>query len=299
MSRSVHCWRLLRAGIASAVVLGTTAGLPPSLRAAEPHFQAPFPCREVWRGSTYAAAPHDNLAIDFDDPATGENDNRVVVAAADGVVIDNSQWPVNGQVTFSHPDGWVTTYAHLDNSLPRPVGAYVQGQVIGYVDATPNRKAVEPAGYAHLHYEVKQHGVLQQPKFGGQTYIVGTDVSSNNGCGPSDGFLDDISMVRGNTDRLRFFGLHGNAQSASFTMPINQSFAASPAGIEDHMVVGDFDNDGRVDDIALARPTRSGDTRVLVFPDGGRRGGTAWGGRFGIPLAGIGGRIAVADLDGG
>jgi hypothetical protein len=287
-------------------VLHLTIGVAGAL-AATPDFQLPFPCGDVWRGSTYGGH---GWATDWDDPATAENDNRLVLNSAAGDVINASRWDLNGELVIDHGDGWITVYAHLDNSLPPPSGFLPGGALLGRIDPTPNDDYVEPNGYAHLHYEQKHNGVGQQVRFDGSLYSyqynvgnTGPHVESNNNCGgvPSSAFFDDILMVRQDGTGMKVFRLRGNGLAAhDFSVNSADGPNFNPDASDSNFVVGDFDNDGAMDDFAIAAPGASGGVEIKVWYNGGNSNqdySAVWA-TLGSSLGAFEGRMAIGSVDG-
>ncbi len=87
----------------------------------------------------------------------------VVSAAADGTVYTIFQDDALGTtVVIRHEDGYVTTYASLDEQVLVAVGDTVKlGQAIGYVGATA---LLETALGDHLHFSVTCEGVSVDPE---------------------------------------------------------------------------------------------------------------------------------------
>lgn len=109
-------------------------------------------------------------------------------------------------------------------------------------------------------------------------------------------YLDDLVMVKANygAAQTRFYRFTGSGSAFSLTSVLKEH---DPAGVEDHMVVGDFDNDGAIDDVALAQPGGNG-TQVYVFRNGGSTDAAVWSDTTDPALSAVEGRLAVADLDG-
>ncbi len=81
-----------------------------------------------------------------------------IFAAAKGRVVEagwNSGYGLTVRVDHGH--GYTTLYGHCSKILARPGQAVKRGDVLGQVGATG--VATSP----HLHYEVRLHGVLQNP----------------------------------------------------------------------------------------------------------------------------------------
>lgn len=84
---------------------------------------------------------------------------EVVRAAADGVVSDvvHSSKGLGNVVTISHEEGYVTRYAHLENTRVARGQRVKRGAAIGQVGVSGNSFA------PHLHYEVMRDSVRLDP----------------------------------------------------------------------------------------------------------------------------------------
>lgn len=103
------------------------------------------------------------------DPFTGEADmhpgvdfpaetGTPIKAAAAGVVINVEKNPSYGNmVDIDHGDDLVTRYAHCSKVLVQPGALVKRGQVVAAVGSTG--RSTGP----HLHFEVRIHGVAQNP----------------------------------------------------------------------------------------------------------------------------------------
>lgn len=82
-----------------------------------------------------------------------------VVAAADGVVkeVTHSSKGLGNVVSIDHGDGYVTRYAHLENTRVTRGQKVVKGQKIGQVGMSGNSFA------PHLHYEVLRDTLRMDP----------------------------------------------------------------------------------------------------------------------------------------
>ena len=82
-----------------------------------------------------------------------------VVAAADGVVkeVTHSSKGLGNVVSIDHEDGYVTRYAHLENTRVTRGQKVVKGQKIGQVGMSGNSFA------PHLHYEVLRDTLRMDP----------------------------------------------------------------------------------------------------------------------------------------
>lgn len=82
-----------------------------------------------------------------------------VLAAADGVVRDvvHSNKGLGNVVTLEHPDGYLTRYAHLENTRVAKGQKVTRGQKIGQVGMSGNSFA------PHLHYEMFRDSLRLDP----------------------------------------------------------------------------------------------------------------------------------------
>lgn len=118
-------------------------------QAAQPLFQMPFSCEEVWRASTYSG----HNAIDWN--LYPDDNGREVVASAAGTATLFEE-PIGGyQVIIDHGNGWQTVYAHLQQN-GRVSGQVTGGDLIGFVGSS----GTGVTG-AHLHWEQKYNGIRQ------------------------------------------------------------------------------------------------------------------------------------------
>ena len=153
--------------------------------APDPDFSLPFPCGELWHGTTRAGHSHP-LAVDFNSYEGEEWEHRhPVLSSADGVVLssgfetDYEGYGYTGfgnYVLLGHGDGWTTFYAHLD-FVQLGIGPGVEvdrGTVLGGVGNTGR------GSRQHLHYEQALDGRVQRASFRGVTLPWGVDVESDN-----------------------------------------------------------------------------------------------------------------------
>jgi murein DD-endopeptidase MepM/ murein hydrolase activator NlpD len=113
----------------------------------------------IWpaRGSITRCIEYSHNGCDI-----ANNSNPPIYAAGSGVVSEvyiYSVWGYGNAVVIDHGGGLKTLYAHmLDGSIAVSKGQAVsQGQVIGTMGSTGNSTGT------HLHFEVKQNGVNQNP----------------------------------------------------------------------------------------------------------------------------------------
>ena len=203
-------------------------------------FEMPFPCGEVWTGTTRASHSPSVRSVDFN---RADDLGDPVVAAAAGVVttaVTGKKRKSYGQfVVVDHGNDESTLYAHLDTvtvTVGQPVTA---GSQVGTVGNTGNSYG------AHLHFEERKGRSVVDSWFHGLRYVHGTPQASQN-CGAVS--IPDVPLagnVIGNaraelvvfrrTDRPAFHVRR--APKADRVIPMGTS--------SDQPVLGDWDGDGK------------------------------------------------------
>ena len=114
------------------------------------------------RGNGFFAAPRNSRRVHrgvdlFSDVGTP------VFAARSGVVsvAKEEKMGMGKYVVIKHPEGMATLYGHLSDMYVSRGRFVKQGEIIGRVGKTGN--AVSLAIQPHLHFEVRQDGILQDP----------------------------------------------------------------------------------------------------------------------------------------
>lgn len=130
----------------------------PEAVAAGPSFQVPFPCGESWTAATWKGH-NPAKSVDFQhSPAEGWK----VFASAKGTVSkvrDLGNTSYGKYIEIDHGNGWKTLYAHL-KSFEVSEGDTVDAKTfIGRVGNTGGSQG------AHLHYEQKHNGAVQESNF--------------------------------------------------------------------------------------------------------------------------------------
>lgn len=146
---------------------------------ARPLFQMPFPCGQVWSGST--RSNHNPLrSIDFN---RTDDEGDPVVASAGGrvsLVRDLGGTSYGLYVVVDHGDGWQTLYAHLQRgSLRVSSGQSVsRGQRLASVGTSGGSSG------PHLHYEQKLNGSAVSIQFNGNgvVYYDATQTLTSRNC---------------------------------------------------------------------------------------------------------------------
>ena len=142
-------------------------------------YEMPFPCGEVWTGTTRSSHSPSVRSIDFN---RTDDFTDPVVAAAAGVVttaVTGRNRPSYGQfVVVDHGNGESTLYAHLDSVTVTVGQAVSAGTQVGTLGNTGNSYG------AHLHFEERLGSTVVDSWFHGARYVFGTVQESQN-CGGS------------------------------------------------------------------------------------------------------------------
>jgi len=106
-----------------------------------------------WRSDPFNGRPSLHEGIDFT-AAPG----LPILAAASGVVVASEYHPQYGNmIEIDHGNGLITRYAHCSRRLAKVGDVVMKGATIGEVGSSG--RATGP----HLHFEVRQNGVAQNP----------------------------------------------------------------------------------------------------------------------------------------
>ncbi|GAA4802312.1 peptidoglycan DD-metalloendopeptidase family protein [Lysobacter hankyongensis] len=151
--------------------------VPAGRALAAPDFQMPFPCNQVWTGSTWSG--HNPLyAVDLNRP---DDLGDTVVASAGGTVTTSAYSTTSGYgnyIIIDHGGGWQTLYAHLQSRDVSRGASVSRGQRIGTVG---NTSATASIG-VHLHYEQRYSGTVRKIVWNGNAipYYVKQNYTSRN-----------------------------------------------------------------------------------------------------------------------
>lgn len=151
--------------------------VPAGRASAAPDFQMPFPCNQVWTGSTWSG--HNPLyAVDLN---RTDDLGDTVVASAGGTVSTSAYSTTTGYgnyIVIDHGGGWQTLYAHLQSRDVSRGATVSRGQRIGTVG---NTSATASIG-VHLHYEQRYSGTVRKIVWNGSTipYYVKQSYTSRN-----------------------------------------------------------------------------------------------------------------------
>ncbi|MDX6371698.1 MAG: hypothetical protein QOD98_686 [Nocardioidaceae bacterium] len=205
-------------------------------------YEMPFPCNEVWTGSTRAGHSPSVRAIDFN--YAGGDLGKPVVAAAQGTVVTavvGKNRPSYGQyVVIDHGNGESSLYAHLDSVLVT-IGQVVQaGTQLGTVGETGG------ASGPHLHFEERLGGAVIDAWFHGSRFPMNSAQASQN-CGAVA--VTDIPLA-GDMYGARAAEVMVYRKSAPAAFHVTRTGAKERViklGVgSDQPVLGDWDGDGRV-----------------------------------------------------
>lgn len=145
-------------------------------------FQVPFPCGQVWAGSTFTGHNPQN-SVDFN--RLNDFGDTVVASKAGTVtrVANEGNTSYGRWVEVAHGDGYTTRYAHLSLQSVH-VGQHVaQGQKLGEVGSTGGSTG------PHLHFEERRNGIALRETFAGigALYFGTRNYTSQNTCGGGGG----------------------------------------------------------------------------------------------------------------
>ncbi len=205
-------------------------------------YEMPFPCNEVWTGSTRAKHSPSVRAVDFN--YSGGDLGKPVVAAAAGTIVTvvvGPNKPSYGQyVVIDHGNSESSLYAHLDSVLVT-MGQVVQaGTQLGTVGATGN------ASGSHLHFEERVGGAIVDAWFHGSRFPMNSSRASQN-CGTVA--VTDIplagDMYGGKAAEVMVY--RKSAPAAFHVTRTGARERVIKLGVgSDQPVLGDWDGDGRV-----------------------------------------------------
>ena len=213
---------------------------PPPLTA----YEMPFPCGEVWTGSTRPGHSPSIRSVDFNYP--GGDLGRPVVAAASGTVVTavtGRNRPSYGQyVVIDHGNGETSLYGHLDSVLVTVGQAVQAGTQLGTVGETGN------ASGPHLHFEERVSGAVVDAWFHGAPFPMNGAEASQN-CGDAPVVVPDIPLA-GDMFGTKPAEVMVYRRAAPAAFHIDRGTRARTIKLGDgtaQPVLGDWDGNGRVD----------------------------------------------------
>lgn len=239
-------------------------------------FEMPFPCGEVWTGTTRASHSPSARSVDWN---RSDDFGDPVVAAAEGVVITavtGKKRPSYGQfVVIDHGNSETTLYGHLDSVTVTVGQAVTAGTQIGTLGNTGNSYG------AHLHFEERKGSSVVDSWFHGARYAFGTAQESQN-CGRVS--IPDVPLA-GNVvgDRRADLVVFRRTDVPAFYVRREPKadkvikFGTS----SDQPVLGDWDGDGK------ANPgVRNPDSRTFKLKARSKISQVRFGGRADLAIAG-------------
>ena len=254
----------------------TLADLKPTAQPATP-YELPFPCGEVWTGSSRPGHSPSIRSVDFNYP--GGDLGRPVVAAADGTVVTarlGKNKPSYGQyVVIDHGNGESSLYAHLDSVLVTVGQSVRAGTQLGTVGETGN------ASGPHLHFEERMGGAVVDAWFHGSRFPMNSAQESQN-CGEVQ--VTDIplagDMYGGKAAEVMVYR-RSNPGSFHITRTGAKERVIKIGKGADQPVIGDWDGDGRLDP-GVRNPT----SRVFTLQVKRARTDLKFGKPGDLPIAG-------------
>jgi murein DD-endopeptidase MepM/ murein hydrolase activator NlpD len=254
----------------------TNAQLNPTAQPLTP-YEMPFPCGEVWSGSTRNGHTPSVRAVDFN--YAGGDLGKPVVAAASGTVVTavtGRNRPSYGQyVVIDHGNGESTLYGHLDSVLVTVGQTVTAGTQLGTVGDTGN------ADGSHLHFEERLNGAVVDAWFHGAQFPMNSSGASQN-CGTVP--VNDIPLA-GNLygSKAAEMMLFRRATPAAYHVTrLGRGEQVIKMGTAaDQPVLGDWDGNGRVNPGVRTPATRIFELRVR-----GKDQTIRFGKRGDLPVAG-------------
>jgi murein DD-endopeptidase MepM/ murein hydrolase activator NlpD len=242
-------------------------------------YEMPFPCNEVWTGSSRRGHSPSVRAVDFNYP--GGDLGKPVVAAAHGTVataVTGRKRPSYGQyVVIDHGNGESTLYGHLDSVLVTVGQVVTAGTQLGTVGDTGNSSG------PHLHFEERLGGAVVDSWFHGAPFPMGSAQASQN-CGGSQVLVTDIPLAGD------MYGAR-SAEVMVYRRAKPASFHITRTGAKERVikigddsaqpVLGDWDGNGRVDP-GVRNPT----DRTFTMQVKRSRTTVKFGKRGDLPIAG-------------
>lgn len=167
------------------------AGGPTSAVAAvqDTDWQLPIPCGQRWTTASHSGHAS-RWMIDMVS-AGGATAGTPVLASAAGTVSQSFYSSSGGEmIVIDHGEGWQTRYLHMSSRSVAAGDDVGQGDEIGIVGSTGQSTG------AHLHFEQKLNGVVQQAHFDGNAVPLTWSYhrhyeTSNNNCGEEG---DDVQQ---------------------------------------------------------------------------------------------------------
>jgi hypothetical protein len=209
---------------------------------AGPDYEMPFPCGDIWNGSSRYNHSPSALAIDWN---RTHDDGAMVVAAAPGVVtstVDLGNRSYGRYVIVDHGGGQTSLYAHLSAFWSTVGEAVDQGTPLGLVGSTGGSTG------AHLHLEERLNRVDQHAYFHRTSFLMGTTQASTN-CG-------DVPLVGDwDGDGTSNVAVQRRATAPRYYLrqPAHRNLRVPFGWRTDQPLSGDWDGDGRAE-IGARRP---------------------------------------------
>ncbi len=232
----------LLAGAVS-VGLGTALAAPAQARAADgPDYEMPFPCGDLWNGSSRPTHSPSALSIDWN----REDDlGAMVVATAPGVVtsvVNLGDRSYGRYIIVDHGGGRTSLYAHLSAFWSTTGQAVDQGTPLGLVGSSGGSTG------PHLHFEERVDRVDQHSYFHRRSFTMGTTLASRN-CGDAPVVGDWDGNGKDN------IGVQQRTATPSYSLkrPGRSTLTVPFGWRSDQALSGDWDGDGKVE-IGARRP---------------------------------------------
>lgn len=249
----------------------TLLAAPASAATTAPDYEMPFPCGNVWTGSTRSTHRPSSYSIDFN---RSRDLGALLVATAPGRVYrvaDTGRTSYGKYVMIDHGAGRSSLYAHLRSVWVTQGQQVDQGTTLGLVGESGGVSS------AHLHFEERLEGRVHFPYFHRTNYSFGQASASLN--------CPDVPIVGDwNDDRVDDLAVFRRANGyGTFFQQVPGGITKVPFGrSSDTPVTGDWDGDGRTD-VGVRRPGR----RLFLLRNESGSTSSVWMGRVSdVPVTG-------------
>ena len=239
----------------------TAAAAATAASTSGPDYEMPFPCGDIWNGSSRYNHSPSALSIDWN---RTDDLGAIMVSAAPGVVtsaVNLGNRSYGRYIVVDHGAGRSTLYAHLSAFWSVQGQAVDQGTPLGLVGTSGGSTG------PHLHFEERLNRVDQRSYFHRTPFVMGTTQASRN-CGdtPVVGDWDGNGTAN--------IGVQRRSTAPLFTLkrPGRPALTIPFGWRTDQPLSGDWDGNGVID-IGVRRPgamgfvlrNQNGTTRTIAL----------------------------------
>jgi hypothetical protein len=227
---------------AAAVLAGVlTGGAPATAATSGPDYEMPFPCGDLWNGSSRYSHSPSALSIDWN---RTDDLGAMMVSSAPGVVtsvVNLGNRSYGRYIVVDHGGGRSTLYAHLSAFWSTVGQAVDQGTPLGLVGSSGGSTG------PHLHYEQRLNRQDQRSYFSRRSFTMGTTLASGN-CGDTPVIGDWDGNGTSNIGIQR----RGTSPKLYLKRPGRTALGITFGWRTDQPVGGDWDGNG-VDEVGVRR----------------------------------------------